>query len=1156
MIDFTKKFRKQNLEKKQSFNLKLLYAFLVSMTLGLNGVIGQTSYTSTAVSTAWNASRWNNSSDASPYSSAYTANNAVNFTSGTYTFAGMGANTNVGNVTVGNNVTVRFASANNLFLTNSSVRTFNIGTGGLFDFNAQGVQPSTTTGFIKNGAGILAFAGGGYAGGFTLNAGTVIAGSSDAFGSGVTNVLTLNGGTVASTTSRTFTTSMLGGGIVIGGNIQFGEVVSNASLADSSAELTFDSGVNLGNALRTFTLGNAGNVTFTGVISNSGSNGITFTSNNKGTGRFDLLSSGNTFTGPVSIIGNGSNVTEVRIRSSLVLGNSSNSVIINGGRLSTNAISSITIFSGRSIQLGNVAGNSITSNTTGNGLIINSVISDLAGSTPGSWSKDGTGVVNLAEASTYTGSTTINNGTLRLSVGSNRLPTTTVLRLGQASSSNLGTFDLAGFSQSIAGLNSNSGTNATASNNTITSSTAATLTVSGAGSYGDGSNTNSGIISGAVSLVKSGTGTLTLADANTYTGTTTISGGTLRLNRTGGNTLATSNSIIITGGILQVSTDQTIVNLTLTSGTVIIEPGVTLTITGTITRTLGVIQGSSTSNLVISGASGTIAFDQSSLGTTNVLRNLTISGNGTTTLANTLNIIGGAASGVVTVGSGATLNTGNNLILKSNAAGTASIGNSSGAITNNVTIERFIPRRRAFRFLASPVNTTNFISGSWQQTTHITGSLTGLNGFDQSNSGTASMFTYNASSEAWTPIPNTTSTNLNIGTGYRMLIRGDRNIDINNIIKPDSNALVLSATGTIITGNVVFGAGSVSSSPAGIPALNAAIGSGANNSTVGWSLIGNPYACAVNWASVTKSNVSTTFATWNVNNAGRGNYVYHSGSVGTGNGASNIINSGQSIFVQTTAANPSITFTEASKVTSAPPSHFKKSLSDVLNIDIFIGDRAYDALTVMFDANTSNNYDVQDFIKLVNPEINFYSYLVDGTKLAMNSMKELTSETIVPLGLNGVFNGGSYELKFSNQNTFNNSEVYLKDKFINKTYDLKSINNLTFNVTADSNSFGENRFELIFSKSATGLNNELSSSNNFIVFPNPANNVLNLSLTTTKEDNYNFTIYNQLGAEVNAGSLDFNAKRTHALNIENLSSGVYFIQVKNGKTSQTIKFIK
>jgi hypothetical protein len=243
-------------------------------------------------------------------------------------------------------------------------------------------------------------------------------------------------------------------------------------------------------------------------------------------------------------------------------------------------------------------------------------------------------------------------------------------------------------------------------------------------------------------------------------------------------------------------------------------------------------------------------------------------------------------------------------------------------------------------------------------------------------------------------------------------------------------------------------------------------------------------------------------------------------------------------------------------VTSAPPSHFKKSLSDVLNIDIFIGDRAYDALTVLFDEENNNEYDVNDFIKLVNPEINFYSYLADGTKLAMNNMKEVGEETIVPLGLNGVFNGGSYELKFSNQNTFSNAEVQLKDKFINKIYDLKSINNLVFTVTADSNSFGENRFELIFSKSATGINNALLSNSNFMVFPNPANNVLNLSLTITLEDNYSYTIFNQLGAEVNAGNLDFNAKRTHALNIENLSNGVYFIQVKNAKSAQTIKFIK
>ena len=103
---------------------------------------------------------------------------------------------------------------------------------------------------------------------------------------------------------------------------------------------------------------------------------------------------------------------------------------------------------------------------------------------------------------------------------------------------------------------------------------------------------------------------------------------------------------------------------------------------------------------------------------------------------------------------------------------------------------------------------------------------------------------------------------------------------------------------------------------------------------------------------------------------------------------------------------------------------------------------------------------------------------------------------------------------------------------------------------------GENRFELIFSQAAAGLNTELSSNNNFMVFPNPANDILNLSLTSTQEDNYSFSILNQLGETISNGQLDFNSKRTHALNIENLSNGVYFIQVKNAKSAQTIKFIK
>ena len=79
--------------------MKKIYV-LIFLIFGSVGVWGQTSYTSTAVGTAWNALRWNNAADVAPYTSAFTATNNASFTSGTYTFGGQGSTVAVGNVTV------------------------------------------------------------------------------------------------------------------------------------------------------------------------------------------------------------------------------------------------------------------------------------------------------------------------------------------------------------------------------------------------------------------------------------------------------------------------------------------------------------------------------------------------------------------------------------------------------------------------------------------------------------------------------------------------------------------------------------------------------------------------------------------------------------------------------------------------------------------------------------------------------------------------------------------------------------------------------------------------------------------------------------------------------------------------------------------------
>ena len=87
-----------------------------------------------------------------------------------------------------------------------------------------------------------------------------------------------------------------------------------------------------------------------------------------------------------------------------------------------------------------------------------------------------------------------------------------------------------------------------------------------------GDDTVSGIISGAGSLTKAGSGTLTLSAANTYTGDTTISAGTLTVSGTLADTTDGINS-----GTYDVDATDTIQSLS-GSGSVELASGITLTI--------------------------------------------------------------------------------------------------------------------------------------------------------------------------------------------------------------------------------------------------------------------------------------------------------------------------------------------------------------------------------------------------------------------------------------------------------------------------------------------------------------------------------------------------------------------------------------------------
>ena len=149
-------------------------------------------------------------------------------------------------------------------------------------------------------------------------------------------------------------------------------------------------------------------------------------------------------------------------------------------------------------------------------------------------SKNGSGALTLSNANTYTGATTLTEGNLTLN-GSGTLGDGSSLTMSADTALTIA--EDAG-SKSIGALSSSASSSSLALNNN-------TLTVNQASDA-----TFAGVISGSGGLSKSGSGTLTLSNANTYAGATTLSDGNLVLSGTGtlgnGSSLAMSADTALT----------------------------------------------------------------------------------------------------------------------------------------------------------------------------------------------------------------------------------------------------------------------------------------------------------------------------------------------------------------------------------------------------------------------------------------------------------------------------------------------------------------------------------------------------------------------------------------------------------------------------------
>jgi autotransporter-associated beta strand protein len=215
----------------------------------------------------------------------------------------------------------------------------------------------------------------------------------------------------------------------------------------------------------------------------------------------------------------------------------------------------------------------------------------------GSLTKSGVGTLTLSGNNVYSGATSIEAGVLRAATANVFSANSTI---GVASGA---TFDLNGFDQSTGSLSG-------AGNITLG---AATLTTGGNNS----TSTLSGVISGTGSLVKVGTGALTLLGTNTYSGGTGVLGGSLVGNTTSLQGNIFNNALVVFdqaadglyGGSMSGAG-----SLTKTGAGTLTLSGVN-TYTGGTTVAAGTLVGNSSSLQGNIFTNGLIVFDQSGSGT-------------------------------------------------------------------------------------------------------------------------------------------------------------------------------------------------------------------------------------------------------------------------------------------------------------------------------------------------------------------------------------------------------------------------------------------------------------------------------------------------------------------------------------------------------------
>jgi autotransporter-associated beta strand protein len=623
------------------------------------------------------------------------------------------------------------------------------------------------------------------------------------------------------------------------------------------------------------------------------------------------------------------------------------------------------------------------------------------------------------------------------------------------------------------------------------------------------------IISGSgsgITINSSSNGVLVFNGQNTYSGSTIISGGTLKLNANGG-ALKSGNAVTIGGGTLEIAQSQTIGDFSMPSGTLKVDAGQTLTITGTYNVSGGTINNQGT--IVLQGSSAH-SFPGSSTvinnGTFGLMTNLTIDNSSVVSIDKSFSVT------TLTINPNAKLtnNTGKTLTvstfnINSSSSGTGTyLDNGTTTITGSANVQQYLSSARSW-YISSPVNNAAAPTGYTYYK------------YDEKGNNPHSPFTL-SETEYWENVSN--GTTLSPKVGYI--------------------AQVASGTPTITFTGSTFNDDDFT--------LNLTRTSGKTKE--GFNLVGNPYPSFLNIDNLA-SNADILKTYWIRSN--NGSYVFDTYNIPSavstglsGLSVSKFIPPMQAFWLRVTSGQSTATvdFLNANRGHQDDLNNkFRvkssvKTNQSLLRLKVSNGTNTDEAV-IYFNSNASNGYDAYDSPKMSNADANIPEIytLVGNEELVINGMTTIPT-TALALGFR-TGESKNFTIKASEITNMNaNTHIILKDNLLNIEKDITDGSAYTFSSDAVNST---TRFTVIFrtSSNATGLDNNSAESNAITVYKN-AQNGISIICSNGISGQGTVSVFNTIGVKMASQAL------TSATTVVDkiFASGVYLVNVTyNGKAS-------